>query len=289
MASRDARAAADRLAARLERAGSPICVGLDPVVEQLPSALAGVEPAEAIERFCLGVLDAVEGIAGAVKPQSACFERHGPAGVAALARVMAAASGRFEVILDAKRGDIGLTAAHYAAAARHLRADWVTANGYLGADGLRPFLEAGLGVFALVRTSNPGGDAVQSRVLQDGRTVAEMIADMVASEGAAFAGESGWSNLGAVVGATKARDAAALRARMPHQLFLVPGFGAQGGGVDDVRACLGAGGGGVVVTASRSVTYAFQGRGDVRWTDAVAEAARHFHAQLAPLGAAGAA
>src|SRR5690606_4930248 len=138
------------------------------------------------------------------------------------------------VIADGKRGDIGISSAHYAAA--FLRgphaADALTVNAYLGADGLQPFIDAaaeeGRGLFALVRTSNPGGDARQGLPLRDGRTVGEAVADMVAGAGAAHVGGSGCSLLGAVVGATKPADARSLRERMPQQLFLVPGFGAQG-------------------------------------------------------------
>ena len=278
--------AADRLLARIEAAGAPVCVGLDPVAEKLPAALrpaAGDEAAaRAIEAFSCGVVDAVAGIVPAVKVQAACFERHGPAGVAALARVLAharAASG-LEVILDFKRGDIGISADHYAASARGaLAADWTTVSAYLGADSLSPFVGAGHGAFALVRTSNPSGDALQSLRLADGRTVAEAVADLVAGVGAASVGTSGFSALGAVVGATKRADAAALRARMPQQVFLVPGFGAQGGGVDDVLPCFRADGRGALVTASRSVIYAFAA-GEASWQDAVRRAAEELRAQI---------
>ena len=156
---------------------------------------------------------------------------------------------------------------------------WTTVSAYLGADSLSPFVGAGHGAFALVRTSNPSGDAVQSLRLADGRTVAEAVADLVAGVGAASVGASGFSALGAVVGATKRADAAALRARMPQQIFLVPGFGAQGGGVDDVLPCFRADGRGALVTASRSVIYAFA-PGDASWQDAVRRAAEELRAQI---------
>lgn len=278
--------ASDRLLARIEQVGAPTCVGLDPVVEKLPAALrpAGGDEAAAaaIEAFSTGVLDAVAGRAPAVKVQAACFERHGPAGVRSLARVLEHARGLacFEVILDWKRGDIGVSAEHYAAAARGaLDSDWTTVNSYLGADGIAPFLAAGRGAFALVRTSNPSGDALQSLPLADGRTVAQAVADLVAALGAAHLGRAGFSDLGAVVGATKRADAAALRERMPQQIFLVPGFGAQGGGVDDVLPCFRGDGRGALVTASRSVIYAF-GPGDRDWAGAVARAAEELRAQI---------
>jgi orotidine-5'-phosphate decarboxylase len=282
----DASHAADRLLDRIARAGAPICVGLDPVAEKLPAALrpasGDAAAADAVERFSIGVLDAVRGIAPAVKVQAACFERHGPAGAAAIARVLShAAAAGFEVILDFKRGDIGVSADHYAASARGpFAARWTTVSAYLGTDSITPFLAPGHGAFALVRTSNPSGDAVQSLGLADGRTVAEAVADLVAAAGAPHVGAGGFSSLGAVVGATKRADAAALRARMPAQIFLVPGYGAQGGGVDDVLPCFHADGRGAIVTASRSVIYAFDA-GDRDWAGAVRLAAERFRDEIA--------
>jgi orotidine-5'-phosphate decarboxylase len=241
-----------------------------------------------VEAFSAAVVDAVAGIVPAVKVQAACFERHGAPGFAALARVLAHAASKdgLEVILDFKRGDIGISADHYAASARGpLRAGWTTVSPYLGSESIVPFLAPGHGAFALVRTSNPSGDAVQSQRLADGRTVAEMVADLVASVGGAHLGSRGFSALGAVVGATKRADAAALRARMPAQVFLVPGFGAQGGGVDDVLPCFRADGQGALVTASRSVIYAF-GPGDRDWRGSIRRAAEDLRAQIgAALGA----
>ncbi|MFG0286221.1 MAG: orotidine-5'-phosphate decarboxylase [Phycisphaerales bacterium JB039] len=249
--------AADRLCEAVDRAGAPICVGLDPVLERIDPA-APSAPA-AFEAFTMAVLDGAAGLAPAVKFQSACFERWGSAGVAALERGMAAARQRgFIVILDAKRGDIGISAAHYAASATNAGADWVTVSPYLGTETIEPFLDAGLGVFALVRTSNPGSDELQSARLQGGATVAEHIAARLAEFGAGRRGTCGLSDVGAVVGATKAADAAALRQRMADQWFLAPGYGAQGAGADDLRPMLRAAPGasaGVLVTASRSIIY----------------------------------
>ena len=279
--------AADRLLSRIESAGAPVCVGLDPVAERMPAELrpaAGdAAAAAAVEAFSRGVLDAVAGVVPAVKVQAACFERHGPDGVAALARVLghARAAGAFEVILDFKRGDIGISAEHYAASAQGpLPAGWTTVSAYLGTDGILPFVSGDRGAFALVRTSNPSGDALQSLRLADGRTVAEAVGDLVAAAGAATVGAAGFSNLGAVVGATKRADAAALRARMPAQVFLVPGFGAQGGCVDDVLPCFRGDGRGALVTASRSVIYAF-GPGDRDWRACVRRAAEDLRTQVA--------
>ncbi len=282
---------ADDLCASIRAAGSPVCVGLDPVLESLPPECRNAaDAATAIERFAVGVVDAVAGVAPAVKFQSACFERYGSRGLAALERSIAHARSRgIIVILDAKRGDIGISAAHYAAAAAGLGAHAVTVNGYLGMSGVEPFLADGLGVFVLVRTSNPDSDAVQSPRLADGRSVAELLADQVAALGAKSIGTSGFSAAGAVVGATKSADGKALRARMPHQIFLVPGYGAQGGTAHDIRALLtpnggGAGGGGVLVTASRSVIYAKPAAGE-SWQAAVSRAAQILAGEIAAVTA----
>jgi orotidine-5'-phosphate decarboxylase len=271
---------ADRLLGRIDARRAPVCVGLDPVLERLPLALRPADPADpgavaaAIEGFCLGVVDAVAEHVPAIKPQSACFERYGWRGVRVLETVIARARERgLEGLLDVKRGDIGTTAAHYGAAARAAGADWATASPYLGVDGIEPMLAAGLGVFALVRTSNPGGDRLQSLPAgTDGGTLADAVADLVAEAGRASVGDRGYSSLGAVVGATKPRDAARLRSRMPQQIFLVPGYGAQGGGVDDVLPCFDAAGRGAVVTASRSVLYPTPAE-DPAWATAVGDAA----------------
>ena len=291
---------ADRFLDAAERCGAPVCVGLDPVLERLPHAVLGDDPLDRIEAFCRGVIDAVAGVVPAVKPQLACFERYGSAGYAVYESVVELArSAGLMVIADGKRGDIGVSASHYAAGLivgndYAVGSDALTVNAYLGLDGLEPFAEAaagstpggggggggGRGLFALVRTSNPGGDALQSLPLADGRTVAEAVADAVAELGERYLGERGYSLVGAVVGATKPADAAALRARMPHQLFLVPGYGAQGGSADDVRACFHPDGIGAIITASRSVLYAAD-PADAQWQGAVAKAAAKFRNEIA--------
>lgn len=275
----------------MERVGSPICVGLDPVLEKLPPEIRAEhwEHPAAIEAFSTGVIDAVAGVAAVVKLQSACYERYGAAGVRVLEHVAAHARSRgLLVLLDAKRGDIGISAEHYAAAAVGLHADAITVNGYLGPSTIEPYLNAGLGVFVLVRTSNPDSDSVQGQEMRSGGTVAGMMAEMVAGIGSAWmgcGGGSGLSSVGAVVGATKATDGRALRERMPRQVFLVPGYGAQGGTADDVRALIrpsasGVGEAGVLVTASRSVIYA---GGDGDWRERVRSAAERLASEIATI------
>ncbi|MEM9414529.1 MAG: orotidine-5'-phosphate decarboxylase [Planctomycetota bacterium] len=283
---------ADRLLAACQTKGAPVCVGLDPVLEKLPATIDRDDPVVAIESFCRGVIEAVAPFVPAVKPQSACFERYGSAGVAVYHRVVRhAKDAGLLVVGDAKRGDIGTSSAHYAAGllAGEGGCDALTVNGYLGGDGIEPFFEVakrdGHGLFVLVRTSNPGGDAIQTLKLEDGRTIAMAVGDVVANLGAGCVGDSGYSNVGMVVGATKPADAAELRERYPQQLFLVPGYGAQGGGADGVRACFKPDGTGALITASRSVIYAFADSGGAGsdWAATVADAARAMRDEVAAI------
>lgn len=276
---------ADVLVQSIRAAGSPICVGLDPVLESLPPAVRARhhEPVQAIGEFVHGVVESVRGIAPAVKFQSACFERYGSRGVGLLEEAMQEARrAGLVVVLDAKRGDIGISSAHYANAAVRAGAHFITVSGYLGRSGIEPFLEAGLGVFVLVRTSNPDSDSIQGQRLADGRSVAEMMADEVSGLGTTRIGEAGLSAVGAVVGATKAGEGAALRARMQNQVFLIPGYGAQGGTASDIAAMMRPGRDpatrGVLVTASRSVIYPSASGED--WKGAIAGAARKLSAEI---------
>jgi orotidine-5'-phosphate decarboxylase len=277
----------DLLAQAISRVGSPVCVGLDPVLESLPAEVRArhPEPLAAISDFSHGVLREIAPIVPAVKFQSACFERYGSKGFAVLEECAAEAARLGLVIVwDAKRGDISTTAAHYAAAAKNLPAHVVTVNGYLGRSGIQPFLDAGLGVFILVRTSNPDSDAVQAHRLADGRSIAEMMADDVANFGREHRGSCGLTNIGAVVGATKSGEAKALRARMPDTIFLIPGYGAQGGKAEDIRDMIrpsaSKGCEGVLVTASRSVIYA---AGTTDWRRSVRDAASSLAAEIASI------
>jgi len=296
---------ADRLLEAIERKGSPVCVGLDPLLERLPvdlsrraggaPAQAGDDPAEAaalLERFCVEVIDAVADIVPAVKPQVAHFERYGGAGMSAYHQVMRTAKqAGLLVIADVKRGDIGSTAAQYAAA--YLKGpdgpDAITVSGYFGADGLSPFVEAardgGNGLFVLVRTSNPSARDVQDFTDAEGKTLFQHTAQCVASLGEAgeLIGARGYSLVGAVVAATYPQEARLLREIMSQQLFLVPGYGAQGAGAEDCAAAFKPDGTGAIVNASRSVIYAFRRPGQVEadWKAAVREAARAFAGDIA--------
>lgn len=276
--------AADRLLLAVQRAGAPLCVGLDPVAEKLPESLRAnwtTRGPELLAEFCGEIIRSVADVAACVKVQSACFERYGAAGFAALEQTIAAArTAGVQVILDAKRGDIGISAEHYAAAAfDHLRADWLTVSGYLGRDAIEPFVRPGCGVMVLVRTSNPGSDEVQSAPLASGGTVSQAMAGLVRSMGDASKGSSGYSAIGAVVGGTKGIEIDALRQAMPNTLFLVPGYGPQGAGMDDILRCFNRDGRGAILTASRAVNYAFA-PDDRQWPEAVRAAAIRIRDEL---------
>ena len=278
---------ADRLLAAIGRTGSPVCVGIDPAFDRLPDELKGGDEVAAIEAFGLGVIEAVAGCVPAVKPQIAYFERYGSAGVAAYEKVVIAAQEiGLIVITDAKRNDIGPTAQAYAAGylAGPSTPDAITVNGYLGADGLMPFVdtaaEVGKGIFVLVRTSNPSAATIQDFADASGKKFYEHIAEQVAKIGSdkGLIGDSGYSCVGAVVGATYPDEARRLREIMPQQIFLVPGYGAQGASADDCAAAFKPDGTGAIVNASRSVIYAFSRDeyAGMDWKEAIKAAAEKF-------------
>ncbi|MGD2175318.1 MAG: orotidine-5'-phosphate decarboxylase [Candidatus Brocadiaceae bacterium] len=299
---------ADRLLGAVRGRESQVVVGLDPRISRLPREVmgaAGEKPgrceaaARAIVEFNRQVIDAVAEQAVAVKPQVAFYEQYGVAGMRAYAETIGCARARgLLVIGDVKRNDIASTAEAYAAA--HLGGsdvpdcgdflvDALTVNPYLGADGVRPFLEAasrtGRGVFALVKTSNPSSVDVQDLDCE-GRPLYERVAGLVEEWGEPHRGEGGYSLLGAVVGAPFPKELARLRELMPHAPFLVPGFGAQGGGVEEVRAAFDSEGTGAVVNSSRGIIFAWQRPpyderfGEARWREAIAAAAADMRRQL---------
>lgn len=257
---------ADRLVVAVERKGAPLCVGLDPDPALMP---AGVGVAE----FCRGIVDAVAEQAVAVKPQSAFFEAQGSTGWATLVEVCehARAAGLL-VIADVKRGDVPSTDRAYAAAFAPL-ADALTVNPYLGFDSLEPFFaHEGLGVLAILKTSNPGSADIQDLPLADGRPLWQHIAGLLDRWGEDLVGASGLSRLGAVVGATHPEVLETVRSLMPRAVFLLPGVGAQGGKPEDLAAAFTPGPASALVSASRSVIYA---SGGADWQEAAAaEAAR---------------
>lgn len=255
----------------MERKGAPLCVGLDPDPALMPEGLGVAE-------FCRGIVDAIAEVAVAVKPQAAFFEAQGAAGWAELSDVCRyAREAGLLVIADGKRGDVPSTARAYAAAFAPL-ADAVTVSPYLGRDSLEPFFEhAGLGVLALVKTSNPGSADIQDLPLADGRPVWQHVAGLVNRWGADFVGESGLSSVGAVVGATHPEVLETVRSLMPQAVLLLPGVGAQGGRPERLAPAFAAGPASALPSASRSVLYADRGAG---WQEAAAAAAAHLADEL---------
>jgi orotidine-5'-phosphate decarboxylase len=306
---------ADRLAAEVERKRSQLVVGLDPRPDLLPVELKGdahlgrEQAAEAVGRFCRGVVDAVAPYVVAVKPQLAFFEALGADGMRAFEEVCEYARlAGLLVIADGKRADVASTARAYAAAYLEPRAqpsvresgpvegvwgnrevppagelapplaDALTVNPYVGRDALEPFLQAcrrhDAGVFCLVKTSNSGSADVQDLTLSDGRPLWQAVAAMVAELGEELAGDCGLSSFGAVVGATHPRAVGEARRLMPQAVLLLPGVGAQGATPADVARAFTSGPASALVNASRSVIYAFRTVG-AEWRQAAgAEAAR---------------
>lgn len=224
----------DRLASRSQATGTVLCLGLDPDLASLPDGFR--DDLEGLERFASLVLEAAVPHAAAVKPNLAFFEAYGSRGMAALERLRARIPGDVPVVADAKRGDIGSTAARQAVALFDgLGADAVTVNPYLGAEAVAPLLER-LDRFAylLCRTSNPGAGELQDLVVLADATTgapAERLHERVARQASAW-GPGG--TVGLVVGATAPEELAAIRSIAPGLAFLVPGVGAQGGAVDPV-------------------------------------------------------
>lgn len=263
---------ADRLAAAMRQKDSRLCVGLDPRLDLLPTDLPE-DPESRVETFCCSICDAVAPYAVAVKPQSAYFEALAPGGLACMWRVIRyAKSLGLLVIVDAKRNDIGSTATAYAAASLGMHAgttepiaDAVTINAYLGYDGVEPFIniarDHGTGAFVLVKTSNPGSGQLQNLTLESGQTVYQHVADLVAQWGSELVGITGYSSIGAVVGATYPEQLAELRKRIPSVPFLVPGYGHQGATATDVSAAFDDRGHGAIVNSARGIIYAFRREG----------------------------
>lgn len=273
----------ERLLQSIKEKKSPIVVGLDPVIESIPQAVKDQAHAEhgtmeqaaaaAILAFNKGIIDATADLVPAVKPQVAFYEQFGPAGMQAYRDtcVYAAEKGLI-VIGDIKRGDIGSTSRAYSNA--HLGTikagdavysgfptDIITVNPYLGDDCLKEFMEDvkqyDKGLFVLVKTSNPTSSQLQN-LISEGKPIYEHVAAMVNRWTEETADKSGYSPVGAVVGATYPAEAETLRGLMPKAFFLVPGYGAQGGGGADVVPCFNQDGLGALVNSSRGIINAWQ-------------------------------
>ena len=300
---------ADRLASLVDERRSQIVLGLDPDPAALwPGAVeAGATPsrdaaqltAAAVERHCRAAIEAAGPACVAVKPQLACFERLGAPGWAALEAVVEAThDAGLLLIADGKRGDVPVTAKAYAQAlvgetpgpygpVKGLNADAFTANPLLGRDALAPLIDAAAaakaGCFVLVRTSNPGAAEIQDE--PRGEPLHDRLARIVDELGAPHIGVSGLSDIGAVTGATRPDLLERLRELMPRAIFLLPGVGAQGGGVEGLGPAFKAHPAGGLIASSRSIVGAHEQRGgDPK--QAAAEAAEELRAAAWAVAAA---
>lgn len=284
----------DRLLEAIARKGAPICIGMDPITEMLPDAVLnrfrrnghvdGEAAVDAIFDFTTRVLKVVAEHTPIVKFQSAYFEQFMSEGVEAYYSLIQEANELdLLVIGDVKRGDIGSTVAAYAAG--HLAEqtgedyqeiatpDAITVNPMLGLDTIQPFVDTARtfqkGLFVLVRTSNPGSAKLQDVKLADGRTWSEMLADELRpiTESQGLVGVSGYSSIGAVVGATQPHTMVSIRQRLPKSIFLLPGYGAQGATAEMTKAAF-TDGKGAIISASRSILYAHR---DKKYSDKFAD------------------
>ncbi len=276
----------DCLIRRIKETENASVAGLDPRLEYIPAAIREVAyarygktlegAAEALWQFNKGLIDALWDIVPAVKPQCAYYELYGWQGVRALAQTIAYAKQKgMYVVADGKRNDIGTTMDAYAEAylgktqveseaVEAFGADALTVNGYLGTDGIAPLLKQcelyDKGIFVLVKTSNPSSGELQDKQL-DGHTVYETMAQLCEQWGGKTTLSCGYSAVGAVVGATYPEQLRELRRLHPSTFFLVPGYGAQGGGAEDCKGAFDQDGLGALVNSSRGILCAWQKEG----------------------------
>lgn len=277
----------DLLIEKIREKNNPSVAGLDPKLDYIPAFIKAQSvqkfgktfeaAADAILTFNKGLIDAICDVVPAIKPQCAYYEMYSWEGVRALYDTIAYAHAKgMYVITDGKRNDIGSTMEAYAAG--HLgstelfgssvsafHSDALTVNAYLGTDGIAPMADliasGGKAIFALVKTSNPSSGELQDRALAAGETVYAAMGDMCEKWGKASIGKFGYSGVGAVVGATYPQQLTELRQRLPHTFFLVPGYGAQGGGAQGLTGAFDAQGLGAIVNSSRAVMCAYKKEG----------------------------
>lgn len=273
----------DRLIEKIIELRNPTVVGLDPKLEYVPKFIQRryldddgwtlKAAAKAIFAFNQAIIDEIHDVVPAIKPQAAYYEMYGHYGIKTLEKTIryAKLNGMF-VITDAKRNDIGATMEAYTNAhigsvkvgdseIEPFGADALTVNGYLGTDGIAPLLkvckERDKGMYVLVKTSNPSSGELQDMLIGD-TPVYAVMGDMCEKWGADTIGKYGYSAVGAVVGATYPDQLTELRKRLPHTMFLVPGYGAQGGGAEGIKGAFDENGFGAIVNSSRAVMCAYK-------------------------------
>ena len=231
----------DELVEKIKKLGNPTVMGLDPRYELIPDEIktkydtSNEGICKAYLEFNKGLIDSVSDIIPAVKPQSAFYEALGLEGMKVLKETCEYAKSKgMIVILDSKRGDIGSTSKAYSKAYLEdgeFKADFLTVNPYLGTDGVLPFIEDcekfDKGIFILVKTSNPSSSELQDLKMENGKTIYELVGELVEKWGENLRGKYGYSDVAAVIGATQRVQLKELREKMPHTFFLIPGYGAQ--------------------------------------------------------------
>lgn len=245
---------------------SALIVGLDPLLENFPQGLApnkGLSIGESIFEFNKLVIDLIHPHVVAVKPQLAFYELYGSEGIKALEKSINHAKNKGLIIVnDAKRGDIASTAEAYAEAFlgdSPMSGDAVTVNPFLGKDGILPFVhKEGKGLFILLKTSNPTSSEIQDLILENGDPLYLQIAKNIKELSKGTIGEYGFSNIGVVIGATFPEVSKNLRNDLPETLFLVPGYGAQGGSLKGLKNFFNKSGDGAFINSSRRILYSYK-------------------------------
>lgn len=299
-----------KLNEQIKKKNAPIVVGLDPMMNYIPSQITKKAfeeygetlegAAEAIFQFNKGIVDATYDLIPAVKPQIAMYEQFGIPGLVAYKRTVDYCHDKGLVVIgDIKRGDIGSTSGAYATG--HIGTiqvgsktytpfdeDIVTVNPYLGSDGVQPFIDVcnanDRGIFVLVKTSNPSSGEFQDQKV-DGKPLYEIVGEQVAKWGENSM-DGDYSNVGAVVGATYPEMGEALRKIMPHAVILVPGYGAQGGKGKDLVHFFNKDGLGAIVNSSRGIIAAYKKEeyasfGEANYADASRKAVEDMIADIA--------
>lgn len=269
----------DRLIDKIKLTDNPSVIGLDTCIDYLPEEMKQkcttlADAAKYIAQFNFDLIDTLKDVIPAVKVQVAYYEMYGAKGMRAFADTLAYArqNGLF-VIADVKRNDIGSTAGAYSKAyigatelaggvkVTPFESDFITVNGYLGSDGIKPFVadceKNDKGLFVLVKTSNPTSGELQDMKFENGATLYDNMATLVDGWGSGLVGKYGYSSVGAVIGATHRQQAEAVRKAHPGIFFLIPGYGAQGGKAEDLAVCFRDGIGGIV-NSSRGILCAYK-------------------------------
>ncbi len=269
----------DRLIDKITLTDNPSVIGLDTCIDYLPEEMKSKcvtleETCKQIKNFNFNLIDTLKDVIPAVKVQVAYYEMYGVEGMIAFRDTIkyARENGLF-VIADVKRNDIGSTASAYSkgyigkttladgSKVTPFESDFITINGYLGSDGILPFVadckEYDKGAFVLVKTSNPTSGELQDKTMDNGKTLYDNMATLVDGWGGELIGKYGYSSIGAVVGATHMEQAKLIRKAHPNTFFLIPGYGAQGGKAEDLAVCFDGGIGGIV-NSSRGILCAYK-------------------------------